>query len=105
MVLLLALFLAGAGSLWLLLALLFVGYGFLGLVIPATMVLSMEEHGAIAGTASALGGTLHFVAGIAVMAMLSPFADGNPLPMLWGIAGSAATAFLLAMLTLRRRAA
>lgn len=102
MLLALVLQLAGMKGLWLLLALLFVAYGFLGLVIPATMVLSMEEHGAIAGTASALGGTLHFAAGIAVMALLSPFANGGPVPMLWGIAGSAGLAFALAVVTLRR---
>jgi len=61
----------------------------------------MEEHGTIAGTALALGGTLHFVAGIVVMALLSPFADGDPMPMLWGIAGSAVVAWGLAMGTLR----
>jgi DHA1 family bicyclomycin/chloramphenicol resistance-like MFS transporter len=102
MVVALACQLAGMNHLALLLALLFVGYGFLGLVIPATMVLSMEAHGAIAGTASALGGTLHFAAGILVMGLLSPFANGNPVPMLWGIAGSALVAFGLAMATLRR---
>lgn len=102
MVLALGMQLAGLQGLALLLALLFAGYGFLGLVIPATMVLSMEAHGAIAGTASALGGTLHFAAGILVMALLSPFANGNPVPMLWGIAGSATLAFGLAMVTLRR---
>lgn len=99
----LALQLAGFASMWLMLALLFVGYGFLGLVVPATMVLSMDDHGAIAGTASALGGTLHFVAGIAVMGLLSPFANGAPVPMLIGIAGSAALALVLALFTLRRR--
>ena len=66
------------------------------------MVLSMDAHGPIAGTASALGGTLQFVAGIAVMGVLSPFANGDPLPMLWGIVGSAALAFALAWGTLRR---
>jgi len=101
MVLALAAQLAGWQGLALLLALLFVGYGFLGLVIPATMVLSMEEHGTIAGTASALGGTLHFVAGILVMGLLSPFANGDPLPMLWGIAGSAVVALVLTRVTLR----
>lgn len=95
--------LAGVGSLAVLLVMLFVGYGFLGLVVPATMVLSMEEHGEIAGTASALGGTLHFVAGIAVMGLLSPFANGEPVPMLWGIAGSAALAFVLAVFTLGKK--
>lgn len=96
--------LAGVHSLAVMLGLLFVGYGALGLVVPASMVLSMEEHGAIAGTASALGGTLHFVCGIAVMALLGPFANGAPVPMLVGIAGSAALACLLTWGTLRRTA-
>jgi DHA1 family bicyclomycin/chloramphenicol resistance-like MFS transporter len=94
--------LAGVDSLPLLLVLLFIGYGALGLVMPSTVVMSMEEHGAIAGTAAALGGTLHFVAGILVMGILSAFASGAPLPMLWGIAGSAAVSCGLAWLTLRR---
>ena len=38
--------------------LLFAGNGFLGLVIPATSVLAMEDYGEFAGTASALMGTL-----------------------------------------------
>lgn len=93
--------LAGVHSLAVMLGLLFVGYGALGLVVPASMVLSMEEHGAIAGTASALGGTLHFACGIAVMALLGPFANGAPVPMLVGIAGSAALACVLTWATLR----
>jgi MFS transporter, DHA1 family, multidrug resistance protein len=82
--------LTGVESLAVMLSLLFVGYGALGLVVPAAMVLSMEEHGAIAGTASALGGTLQFVCGIIVMGLLSPFANGAPVPMLVGIAAAAA---------------
>jgi DHA1 family bicyclomycin/chloramphenicol resistance-like MFS transporter len=101
MVLLLALRLAGLDSLALMLVLLFIGYGFLGLVVPTSMVLAMEAYGAIAGTASALAGTLHFATGIAVMALLSPYADGAPLPMLAGIACCAALTFVLAWRTLR----
>ena len=96
--------LAGVDSLALMLALLFLGYGALGLVVPASMVLSMEAHGAIAGTASALGGTLHFACGILVMGLLSAFANGDPVPMLAGIAGSAALACAFAWGTLRRPA-
>jgi DHA1 family bicyclomycin/chloramphenicol resistance-like MFS transporter len=102
MVALLGVQLAGVQRLDVLLAMLFVGYGFLGLVIPATMVLALDEHGPIAGTASALAGTLHFVAGIGVMTLLSPFANRGPVPMLCGIAGSAVVACALAMRTLRR---
>jgi DHA1 family bicyclomycin/chloramphenicol resistance-like MFS transporter len=104
MALALVLQLAGLASLAVMLALLFVGYGALGLVVPASMVLSMEAHGAIAGTASALGGTLHFACGILVMGLLAPFANGAPVPMLAGIAASAALACALSWATLRRPA-
>jgi DHA1 family bicyclomycin/chloramphenicol resistance-like MFS transporter len=103
MALALALQLAGVDGLVVMLGLLFVGYGALGLVVPATMVLSMEEHGAIAGTASALGGTLQFAAGILVMGVLSAFANGDAVTMLWGIALSAAISCTLAWVTLNKR--
>jgi MFS transporter, DHA1 family, multidrug resistance protein len=101
MVLALGLHLAGVQRLDVMLVLLFVAYGFLGLVVPATMVLSMEEHGPIAGTAAALAGTMHFLCGVLVMGLVSPFADGDAVPMLAGIAGSAVLAFAIARLTLR----
>jgi MFS transporter, DHA1 family, multidrug resistance protein len=81
-------------------ALLFVGYGFLGLVIPTTSVLAMEDHGEIAGTASALMGTLHFATGAVAMAVAGVFFDGTPLPMVIGIAACAVIAFGLTQLTL-----
>ena len=89
MSLLLALFLLGADGLPVLLVLLFVGYGFLGLIIPTSAILALEEHGPIAGTASALMGTLQFAIGAAVMAVVGLFVDGTALPMVAGIAGSA----------------
>jgi len=101
MLLLLALNLAGVQRLDLLLALLFVGYGFLGLVVPTTAVLALEEHGTIAGTASALMGTLQFVTGALVMAIVGLFVDGSARPMVAGIAGSALVAYALTRATLR----
>jgi DHA1 family bicyclomycin/chloramphenicol resistance-like MFS transporter len=94
------LFVAGADSLMLMMIFLFVGYGFLGLVLPTTAVLSLENHGAIAGTASALMGALQFVVGAAVMAVSGVFADGAPKPMVIGIAISALVAFAIARFTL-----
>ena len=99
---LLAVFALGVDSLAVLAVLLFVGYAFLGLVIPNVTVLALEEHGAIAGTASALIGTLQFVTGAAVMAIVSRFLDGTALPMVAGIAICAAIAFALAQVALRR---
>jgi DHA1 family bicyclomycin/chloramphenicol resistance-like MFS transporter len=63
--------------------------------------LSLESHGAIAGTASALMGALQFVVGAAVMAVSGLFADGAPKPMVIGIAISALVALVIARFTLR----
>lgn len=54
---------AGSDSLAVLVAMLFLAFAWLGLVIPSTMVLSLEDHGPIAGMASALGGTLQMITG------------------------------------------
>ena len=100
MTLLLAINLAGVERLDVMIGMLFVGYGFLGLVVPTTAVLALEEHGSIAGTASALMGTLQFVTGAVVMALTGLFVDGSARPMVAGIAGSAIVALVLARLTL-----
>jgi len=97
---LLAMVLFGADSLAVLMVMLFVTFSFLGLVIPTSMVLSLERHGPIAGMASALGGTLQMVTGAVVLAVGGLFFDGTILPMVVTIAGCAAVAFLLARLTL-----
>jgi DHA1 family bicyclomycin/chloramphenicol resistance-like MFS transporter len=103
MVLLLLLNLAGVDGLWPMLALLFVGFGCLGVVLPTSAVLALDEHGAIAGTASALMGTLQFMTGAAVMALVGLFVDGSPRPMLAGIAGSALLTWVLTVKTLGAR--
>jgi DHA1 family bicyclomycin/chloramphenicol resistance-like MFS transporter len=86
----------GFNSLVLMMALLFVGYGFLGLLLPATAVLSLEQHGEIPGTASALMGSLQMIIGSAIMAAAGLFANGTPKPMLFGIAACALGAFVVA---------
>jgi DHA1 family bicyclomycin/chloramphenicol resistance-like MFS transporter len=83
-------------------ALLFVGYGFVGLVIPTTSVLAMDDHGEIAGTASALMGTLQFAIGAVAMAVAGVFFDGTPLPMVAGIALCAVITFVVTQATLGR---
>ena len=100
MLLLLMCTLLGVDRLDLLLTLLFVGYGFLGLVVPTTAVLALDKHGAIAGTASALMGTLQFVTGAVVMAAVGLFVDGSARPMVAGIAGCALVALLMSWGTL-----
>ena len=100
MVALLAFNLAGMDRLDVLVGMMLLGFGFLGMVVPAAAVLALDEHGAIAGTASALMGTLQFVAGAAVMAIVGLFVDGTARPMVAGIAACALAAFLMARGTL-----
>jgi DHA1 family bicyclomycin/chloramphenicol resistance-like MFS transporter len=101
MLTLVALFATGVDRLDVMAAFLFVGYGCLGLVIPTTSVLALEEHGEIAGTASALIGTVQFVTGAVIMIVVGSFLNGTALPMVAGIAGCAALALTLAQVTLR----
>ncbi|WP_337269184.1 multidrug effflux MFS transporter [Oryzifoliimicrobium ureilyticus] len=101
MVLLLATRLAGIDNFAVMTVLLLAGYGFLGLVVPSAAVLALEAHGRIAGTASALMGTLQFVAASLVTALVSLFFDGTSLPMIAGIGLCSMMVVLFSMLTLR----
>lgn len=101
MVLLLTLNLLGIDRLDLLIILLFLGYGFLGLVMPTTAVLALEEQGAFAGTASALMGTFQFVIGAVVMGLVGVFVDGTARPMITGITVCSIVACVLACGPLR----
>lgn len=95
--LLLALTLAGVDRIEVLVALLFVAYGGLGLVAPTVPVLALDRHGAIAGTASALIGTVQMVCGALVMALVSALGGHahGALPMVAGVAGCALLASLV----------
>jgi DHA1 family bicyclomycin/chloramphenicol resistance-like MFS transporter len=95
---------AGIDGLFVLIGMLFVGNGFLGLVIPTSAVLALDEHGEIAGTASALMGTLQMVTGAIMMAVVGLFINGTALPMVSGIAACGIIAFTLGQVTLGRRA-
>lgn len=97
---LLAFYLAGGDRLAVLLGLYFVASAFMGLVIPTTSVLALEEHGAIAGTASALMGTLQMLIGAAAMGLVGLFASDRPLPMVVGMATGALIGVLLTWTTL-----
>jgi DHA1 family bicyclomycin/chloramphenicol resistance-like MFS transporter len=98
---LVAVFALGVHRLDVLAILLFIGYGFLGLIIPTTSVLALDNHGDIAGTASALLGTLQMVTGAIVVAVMGLFMDGSALGMVVGIAICALITWVITWLTLR----
>jgi DHA1 family bicyclomycin/chloramphenicol resistance-like MFS transporter len=103
MLLLLGLFAAGVDHLILMVALLCCAYACLGMTVPTSSILALEEHGAIAGTASSLIGTLQFGLGSVVMAFSGSFANGAPLPMIAGITLCAVLCMTFARITLRHR--
>ncbi|KAJ55660.1 major facilitator transporter [Actibacterium mucosum KCTC 23349] len=88
-------------SLFALIGLLILGNAFLGLVIPTSLVLALEEHGEIAGLASSLGGSLQLLTGGVMMAIGSLFFDGSATPMVIMIAISAGLALICALATVR----
>ena len=102
MVLLLGYYLAGGDDMRVLMGLYFISSAFMGLVIPTTSVLALEEHGAIAGTASALLGTLQMLSGAFAMGVIGIFANGKPLPMVIGMATGALIGVALTWITLGR---
>jgi MFS transporter, DHA1 family, multidrug resistance protein len=95
---LLVLVLSGVSGLLIPAIVLFVAFGFMGLMLPASSVLALEKHGEIAGTASSLLGTTQLVIGSIAMAIAAAFANGTALPMVIGIAICGALACAVAWL-------
>ena len=102
---LLALALAGGVGLVSMLVLLALGNVFLGLIMPTTMVLALDDQGDRAGLASSLGGTLQLLVGGVMVVALGPVLDKEPLPMIAGMAFSASVTLVLTLLVRRPQAA
>lgn len=93
---------AGFDSLYIIIAGLFVGNACLGLVLPTSMVMSLDPHPDIAGMASSLGGTLQMLTGGVMIALAGPFMDNSPLSMVVAIAVCALLSWVAAALSLPR---
>jgi len=90
----------GAESLFLLIPMLMATFGCLGLVIGPTAVLSLDEQGERAGLASALGGALQMVCGMAMIGIVSLLPKDDARWMAFAIAGAAMIAGVLTVFTL-----
>ena len=64
-----------------------------GFIMPNTTALAMAPHGAVAGSASALLGTVQFVLGASAGALVGVLGNGTAVPLAVVIAGCAALAF------------
>lgn len=77
----------GIGGFAALLVTLFCYIAMIGAVMPLTVALGMGPHGAVAGSASALMGTLQFSIGAGAGALLGALQNGTAVPMALVIAG------------------
>lgn len=64
-----------------------------GFVMPNTTALAMASHGTVAGSASALLGTIQFVLGAAAGAVVSVLANGTAVPLAAVVAGCGVAAW------------
>jgi DHA1 family bicyclomycin/chloramphenicol resistance-like MFS transporter len=76
-----------------------------GFVLPNTTALAMAPHGQVAGSASALLGTIQFVLASVIGALVSAFTNGTPVPLAVAIAGCGVAAFVSHHVGGRRSAA
>lgn len=97
--------LAGLASLPVTMAALFIGNVFLGVILPTAQVQALEDHGANAGLASSLGGTMQMVAAGVLVGAAGPFLDGTVVPMQAAIALCGALALGLSWMIPRQAAA
>ena len=100
-----ALALLGLVNLWVCIVGLALGNAFLGLIIPSTMVMALDDQGDKAGLASSLGGTLQMVAGGVMVVALGPWLGASATPMIGGIAFAATVTLILTLLVARPQAA
>jgi DHA1 family bicyclomycin/chloramphenicol resistance-like MFS transporter len=91
---------AGLDSLVAIMVVLFLGFSIVGIIVPTTQVLALDNYGPTAGTAAALMGTLQLVFGAIVVTIVGTFTDGTPAPMLVAMAVCAFIAFVIGRLTL-----
>ncbi|MDE1158952.1 MAG: multidrug effflux MFS transporter [Neorhizobium sp.] len=93
----------GVDRLEMMAAFLFGGYAFLGMIVPTAAVLALEHHGRIAGTASAMMGTIQFITSAIVIGVGGLFVDGSARPMVMITALCACVVFVLSLFVLRSR--
>lgn len=95
--------LAGLATLPVTMAALFIGNVFLGVILPSAQVQALEDHGANAGLAASLGGTMQMVAAGVLVGAAGPFLDGTVVPMQGAIALCGALALGLSWMIPRQR--
>ena len=90
--------LTGHVGLWTCIIGLAFGNSFLGLIIPTSMVVALDDQGEKAGLASSLSGTLQMLTGGVMVVALGPWLGASATPMIGGIALCAVVAMVLTLM-------
>ncbi len=85
----------GWGGLPLMVACLFLSLGAVGVIMPNVAAMAMAPFGHIAGSASALLGTVQFGVGAVSGALVGLLHNGTAIPMTAGVAGCAVTGWIV----------
>ncbi len=96
-----ALTLIGAAPLFVFVGLLALGNAGLGLIIPTSMVMALEDQGEHAGLASSIGGTFQMLLGGGITALAGGILSDQPAPLAGLIALAASVTLLLAWVAKR----
>lgn len=102
MTLVAALFVLGFDNFWMMGALLFISFSFVGIILPTVMVLSLENHGDIAGTAASFMNTAQLLIGALIMGFGGSFIKGNIIVMLGMMAASSLLCLGFTLCTFQR---
>ncbi len=100
-----ALALLGLVNLWVCIVGLALGNAGLGLIVPSTMVMALDDQGDKAGLASSLGGTLQMLVGGLLVVALGPWLGSSATPMIGGIALAALITLILTLVVARPQTA
>jgi DHA1 family bicyclomycin/chloramphenicol resistance-like MFS transporter len=92
----------GWGGLPVLIGLLFLTLSAAGVIFPNIAALAMAPFGAVAGSASALLGTMQFGVGAAAGALVGLLHNGTAVPMTAGVAGCAVAGWIVVRTLVRR---
>ena len=98
-----ALFVLGADSFWMMSVMLFIGFSFVGILMPNITVLSLENHGDKAGSAASLMNTIQLVIGSIVIGITGALNNGTPMPMVCGIGVAALLTLLTSVWTFGKK--
>ncbi len=97
------LFALGFNGFWVMAGMLFIGFSFVGILLPTIMVLALENHGDMAGTAASLMNTVQLMIGALAIGLSGIIVNGSPMNMVACIAACAVATLATTVWTFQKK--